>query len=163
MTASEVFIREIQPKDNVQMADIVRKVLVEMGAPTKGTAYEDKALDDLHAAYQKPKAIYYVVEYEDMVVGGGGISQLDNFKGNTCELQKMYFLPIIRGKGFGSKMIDLCLKKAKEFGYDTCYLETFPNMKAAQKLYQKNGFDYIDSPMGNTCHYSCDVWMLKKL
>jgi putative acetyltransferase len=163
MTASDFLIREIQPKDNAQMADIVREVLIEMGVPTKGSAYEDKALNDLHAAYQKPKAVYFVLEHNGSVVGGGGVSQLDNFEGNTCELQKMYFLPIARGKGLGSQMITQCLEKAKEFGFEECYLETFPSMTAAQKLYQKNGFTYIDAPKGNTCHHACDVWMIKQL
>jgi putative acetyltransferase len=36
-------------------------------------------------------------------------------------------------------------------------------MTAAQKLYKKNGFKKINTPMGNTCHYSCDVWMIRKL
>ena len=163
MIASDFIIREIEPRDNEQMAKVVRDVIIEMGAPKTGTAYEDKALDDMHGTYQNPKAVYYIVEYKNKVVGGGGIAQLDNFEGNTCELQKMYFLPIARGKGLGSQMIELCLNKAKGFGFEQCYLETLPSIKAAQKLYKKNGFTTIDGPMGNTCHYSCDVWMIKKL
>lgn len=163
MIASDFIIREIEPRDNEQMAQVVRDVIIEMGAPKTGTAYEDKALDDMHGTYEKSKAVYYVVEHKNKVVGGGGIAQLDNFEGNTCELQKMYFLPIARGKGLGSEMIELCLNKAKGFGFEQCYLETLPYMKAAQKLYKKNGFMQIEGPMGNTCHYSCDVWMIKKL
>jgi len=34
-------IRKILPADNLQMAAIVRNVLMEMGAPTIGTAYAD--------------------------------------------------------------------------------------------------------------------------
>ncbi len=75
----------------------------------------------------------------------------------------MYFLPEARGKGLGAQMIEKCLEKAKEFGFDQCYLETMPYMKAAKKLYQRNGFDFIDGPMGDTGHYSCNVWMIKKL
>ena len=36
-------------------------------------------------------------------------------------------------------------------------------MKAAQKLYLKKGFYYIDGPIGNTGHTSCNVWLIKKL
>jgi putative acetyltransferase len=36
-------------------------------------------------------------------------------------------------------------------------------MEAAQKLYNKVGFEYLDKPLGNTGHTSCPVWMLKKL
>jgi putative acetyltransferase len=163
MIALDYIIREIEPKDNEQMAKVVKDVIVEMGAPKVGTAYEDKALEDLHEVYQKEKAIYYVIEHDGKVIGGGGIAPLDSFDGNTCELQKMYFLSEVRGKGLGSKMITRCLEKAKEFGFEQCYLETLPYMKAAQKLYKRNGFTLIDAPMGNTCHYSCDVWMIKKL
>lgn len=80
-----------------------------------------------------------------------------------CELQKMYFLSEARGLGLGAKMIKLCLDKAKEFGFEQCYLETMPFMEDAQKLYLKNGFAYIDHPMGGTGHYSCPVWMLRNL
>jgi putative acetyltransferase len=75
----------------------------------------------------------------------------------------MYFLPEARGKGLGAKMIEKCLTKAKSFGFEQCYLETMPYMKAAQKLYKKNGFSDIEGPIGNTGHYSCNVWMIKKL
>ena len=163
MSNNEFIIREIQQKDNAALAKIVRTVILEMGAPTIGTAYEDKATDQLFETYQKEKAIYFVLEHNQKVVGGVGIAQLDNFDGNVCELQKMYFLPEARGRGLGSKMIIICLEKAKEFGFESCYLETLPYMKDAVKLYKKNGFQNLDKPMGNTCHYSCDVWMIKNL
>ena len=163
MSNNEFIIREIQQKDNAALAKIVRTVILEMGAPTIKTAYEDKATDQLFETYQKEKAIYFVLEHNQKVVGGVGISQLDNFEGNVCELQKMYFLPEARGRGLGSKMIIICLEKAKEFGFESCYLETLPYMKDAVKLYKKNGFKNLDKPMGNTCHYSCDVWMIKNL
>ena len=83
--------------------------------------------------------------------------------GNICEFQKMYFLPEARGLGLGSKMITDCLQKAKEFGFEKCYLETMPYMDAATALYKKNGFTLLDKPVGNTGHYSCNVWMLKEL
>jgi putative acetyltransferase len=38
-----------------------------------------------------------------------------------------------------------------------------PYMEAAQKLYKKNGFLNLNKPMGGTGHYSCNVWMLKKI
>lgn len=160
---SAPIIRPILKKDNTQITSVIRKVLLEHGVPKVGTAYADKALDDLYEAYQKPRAIYYVIEINNKIIGGGGISQLDNCEQNICELQKMYFLPEARGLGLGNKMIDFCLTKAKDFMFDKCYLETMTYMEAAQSLYKKNGFEYIDGPMGNTGHYSCPVHMLKKL
>ncbi|MEH6704203.1 MAG: GNAT family N-acetyltransferase [Galbibacter orientalis] len=155
-------IREIQLKDNERMAEIVREVIVEMGAPKVGTAYEDKALENLYETYNKGRACYFVIEVEGKVVGGAGIAHLANEAETVCELQKMYFLGSTRGKGLGMKMMHTCLSKAQEFGYEQCYIETMPYMTDAQKLYKKAGFQYLDAPMGNTGHYSCPVWMLKK-
>lgn len=163
MTSNDFIIREIQPQDNQQIAKVIRDVLIEFGVPKVGTAYEDKATDEMYEAYQKEKAAYFVIEHQGQVVGGAGYAQLDNYEGNVCELQKMYFLPITRGKGLGSKLIEHCLGLAKTEGFDQCYLETMPYMDAARALYRKNGFSNLEQPMGNTGHYSCNVWMLKDL
>ena len=113
--------------------------------------------------YQKEKSAYLVVEHKKQIVGGVGFALLDGLDGSICELQKMYFLPIARGKGLGSKLIKSCLNEAKKQGFKQCYLETMPYMDAARALYKKNGFINLDKPMGNTGHYSCNVWMLKNL
>ena len=63
----------------------------------------------------------------------------------------------------GIKIIEKCLQRAKDFGFESCYLETMPYMEAAQKLYKKVGFEYLCQPLGNTGHTSCPVWMLKKI
>ncbi len=156
-------IREIRPEDNVNVAIAIRQVLIDIGVPKVGTAYADKALDFMYEHYDVPKATYFVVEDQGEIIGCAGIAKLDNFEGNVCELQKMYFLEKARGRGLGGKMMETCLDKAKEYGFEKCYLETMPYMKAAQKLYVKSGFEYIDKPMGDTGHFSCPVWMLKSL
>ncbi|PQB06369.1 GNAT family N-acetyltransferase [Polaribacter filamentus] len=163
MTNKEFIIREIKQQDNLEVAKVIRNVLIELGVPKVGTAYEDRATDEMFENFQKPTSTYFVIEQDGEIFGGAGIAQLDNFEGKTCELQKMYFLPIIRGKGLGTKLIRTCLQKAKELGFENCYLETMPYMEAARALYHKNGFLNLDKPMGNTGHYSCNVWMLKKL
>lgn len=155
-------IREIQPKDNQQIASVIRSVLVEHHVPKIGTAYADVSLDQMFETYQTEKAKYFVVEYQNQLVGGAGIASLENGPEGICELQKMYFLPIARGKGQGSAMMQTCLDFAKKAGYQQVYLETMPNMLDAQKMYQKFGFTYIDAPMGCTGHTSCPVWMLLK-
>lgn len=156
-------IREIKKGDNAHLAKVLRQVLIEMDVPKTGTAFADASLDRMFETYQANKSRYFVVEKNGTVLGGGGIAPLANYEGNVCELQKMYFLQEARGLGLGSKMITLCLDFAVQQGFDACYLETMPNMVDAQKLYLKNGFKYIDGPMGNTGHCSCPVWMLKPL
>lgn len=158
-----MIIREIQPEDNEQIANVIRQVFISDDYPKTGTAFADSQLDFMFETYDKPKSIYFVVEVEGKIVGGAGVSQLENSEENICELQKMYFLREFRGKGIGYEMIQKCLSKAKEFGFEKCYLETLPEMLAAQSLYKKVGFEYLCEPMGGTGHTSCPVWMLKRL
>lgn len=163
MGKDTIVIREIEQRDDPKIAKAIRSVLIEMGVPKVGTAYEDASLDCMTETYNQPNKIYFVVEQGDAIIGGAGISPLDNYDGNVCELQKMYFMPQARGKGIGSQMMQKCLTFAKEAGFDHCYLETMPYMGDARKLYRKVGFKSIAQPMGNTGHYSCTVWMLKEL
>ena len=58
----DTVIREITPEDNAQVAQVIRKVFEDMGVPKVGTAYADKALDDMYSNYNVPKAAYFVVE-----------------------------------------------------------------------------------------------------
>ena len=156
-------IRKIKKEDNQEVAQLIRSVFDEMEIPKVGTAYEDPCLDLMFEEYNKPKSVYLVVENEGKIVGSAGIAPLENGDPKVCELQKMYFLPETRGLGIGSKMMEKCLEKARNFGFEKCYIETMPFMHAAQKLYKKSGFEYLDAPMGNTGHCSCPVWMLKDL
>lgn len=158
---SKPIIRPVAKDDNVEIAAVVRKVLMDLGAPKVGTAYADVTLDRMFETYKKTsKATYLVVEIDGEVVGGAGIAQLENYDGPVCELQKMYFLDQARGKGIGSAMMKRCLDEARFLGFKQCYLETMPYMEAAQKLYKRTGFYNLDGPMGDTGHYSCTVHML---
>ena len=163
MNKATLKLRRIEPGDNPGLAALIREVLPGTGAPAQGTALADTSLDRMFETYDRPDSAFWVVAGEQEVWGGGGIAPLDGGDADTCELQKMYFREELRGMGFGKALLEKALQKARELGYAYCYLETMPYMEAAQKLYKKNGFEYIDAPMGNTGHYSCPVWMLKKL
>ena len=158
-----VTIREVKEKDHAALAKAIRQVLIGIAVPKVGTAYADPELDFMYQAYQVHRSAYFVIEEDGVVLGGAGIAPLAGEDPNICELQKMYFLAQGRGRGLGKKMINHCLAYAKEQSFELCYLETLPYMKAAQKLYLKTGFSYIDGPMGNTGHTSCNVWLTKAL
>ncbi len=160
---SSAYIREIQKKDNVHIASVIREVFISDGYPKSGTAYADIQLDFMFETYDKPRAIYFLVEDNGKIVGGAGVSQLENCAENICELQKMYFLQEARGRGYGIALIQKCLDTAISYGYEKCYLETLDEMLPAQNLYKKVGFEYLCKPLGNTGHTTCPVWMIKNL
>ncbi|MGB8704833.1 MAG: GNAT family N-acetyltransferase [Gillisia sp.] len=156
-------IREIQPEDNQQVAAVVREVLVEMGVPKVGTAYEDKALDDMYDCYLPERKKYFVVEEDGKLIGGAGIAPLTGLEDEVCELQKMYFLKEARRRGIGAEMMKICLDYARSEGFKKCYLETLPYMENARKLYGRSGFQSLEKPLGNTGHYNCTMWMIREL
>lgn len=157
-------IRSIQKSDNPRVASVIRTVLLDLGVPKVGTAYADPSLDTLQSDYINQNSAYYVFEHNGIIKGGAGIAPvIDTNYTHLCELQKMYFLAEARGKGWGQLMMNKCLEFARKQNYKYVYIETLPSMKAAQHLYIKNGFEYINIRLGNTGHYSCTVWMLKKM
>ena len=158
-----ILIREIQKGDNVQIANVIREVFISEDYPKTGTAFADSQLDFMFEAYDKPRSTYFVVEINGKIIGGAGVSQLENSNDTICELQKMYFLNEARGKGLGLQIIEKCIVTATVLGYKKCYLETLPEMLVAQNLYMKVGFEYLNSPLGNTGHTTCPVWMIKQL
>ena len=160
---NSIVIREIKKEDNQQIASVIREVFISDNFPKTGTAFADIQLDFMFEAYDKPRATYFVVENEGKIIGGAGISQLESSTENICELQKMYFLEEVRGKGIGFQMIQICLQEGIKLGYEKCYLETLPEMLTAQHLYKKAGFEYLSEPMGSTGHTNCPVWLIKSL
>lgn len=158
-----ISIRTIEPQDNPFVEALIKSVFDELDLPKTGTAYEDVSLKTMFENYNVTNAVYFVLEKNGKIIGGAGVAALENPSNGVCELQKMYFLPEARGLGFGTQLMELCLESAKMFGFESCYLETLPEMKEAQKLYVKSGFEYLEKPLGLTGHTSCPIWMLKKL
>ena len=153
-------IRPIESKDNAQVESVIRTCLIEFGGNREGTAWCDPDLGRFSEVYAGEKRVYWVVEDEQgVVVGGSGIGPLTE---EVCELQKMYLLPEVRGIGVGKNLMELCLNFAKQY-YSKCYIETFGNMLAANRFYQKFGFCKLEQPFLQTEHFSCDVWYIKEL
>jgi len=209
-------LRRILPKDDAQIAAIVREVLPTFGGvgpgfasadpeldclyrafelapvteatPQAGASAEDVSMTDASAAAAAPAAAaaspfaaapapapsttsgYFVVTRADddsVVLGGGGVMPLKNVVPSAgeriCELQKLYFLPALRGQGMGHLLLEHAMQLARSLGYTAMYLESLHTMKAAMRLYEQNGFKEIEGPMGNTGHFSCDKFYLKQL
>lgn len=160
----EISIRTIEKKDNTAIASLIRTTLKEFGANHPGTVYYDEATDHLYELFENARrSVYYVAEYKNEIVGGGGIFPTEGLPDETCELVKMYLHPHVRGIGLGKRFIQKCIDFAKKAGYKNIYIETMPELQQALKTYEKFGFNYISHPLGNSGHFGCELWMLKEL
>ena len=158
-----IVIRPIQPSDNILLASIIRNTLKEFGANHPGTVYFDDSTDHLYEVFRADRSHYFVAELDGRVVGGGGIFPTSGLPEDTCELVKMYLLPEARGIALGRTLIEHCLHAARENGFQQVYLETLPELHLALKIYEKFGFEYLSAALGNSKHFGCGLWMLKKL
>jgi putative acetyltransferase len=52
---------------------------------------------------------------------------------------------------------------AAKKNFNAVYLETMPELSNALELYRDLGFNTINSRLGESGHFSCDIWMLKEL
>jgi len=159
----QITIRTIIPSDNPYISKIVKDTLAEFGANHPNTVYYDPTTDTLFEVFQKERAIYFIAENENEIIGGAGIYPTDGLDNDTCELVKMYLVPQARGLGLGRTLIEKCLEYANTAGYKKVYLETMPELRQALKVYEKFGFTFLKGPMGNSGHTGCSLWMIKEL
>lgn len=158
-------IRPITVADNPHIAAVIRAVSAEYGLTAdKGYGVADPNLDRLHETYQGAQSRYWVIEGPDgTILGGGGIAPLAGEEGQVCELQKMYFMPSLRGLGLGRRLVLQALDEARALGYQRCYLETTAVLREATALYESLGFEHLPGPLGCTGHDACEICMVLAL
>ena len=163
-TPVEIALRRITLDDNAAIARVIREVSAEYGLTAdKGYTVADPNLDELFQLYSQPGHAFWIVELDGNVVGGGGVAPLTCSEPGICELQKMYFLPVVRGKGLAKRLALQAMDFAREEGFKRCYLETTAFLTEAIALYERLGFEHISEPLGCTGHVDCEVRMLKSL
>ncbi len=158
-----MIIRKIIPKDNAQIAAIIRNSLLEFNAAKPGTVYFDETTDNLSEVFKTKRSAYFVIEIKGEIAGGGGFYPTEGLPENICELVKMYIAKKYRGKGWGNILLQKCIDEAKKQGYHKMYLESMPELVNAIAMYSKNDFNHIPAPLGNSGHSGCDVWMMRDL
>jgi len=100
---------------------------------------------DEHSFYAQfnkiDKIKHAVVLHEDeKPVACGAIKQ---YAEDTMEVKRMYTLPVCRGKGIATMVLNELEKWAAELGYAKCILETGKRQPEAISLYTKNGYVLI--------------------
>lgn len=187
---SGLIIRPLEQRDNPQLTQLIIDVWAEFddcvyfddpGIPA-GTSTANLQdgnsvdLSNIHpeqlSLFQRYQSLpgqprdrgYWVVEdpSTQRLLGGGGFAALIGNDPNVCELQKLYFLPELRGRGVGGQVINLLLHQAAQAGYQEMYLESIKEMSGAVQLYQKSGFRHCPRK-GTTGHWRCEIFMTRLL
>lgn len=153
-------IREVAPRDDKELAQIIRGVFVEHDAPQAGTVYSDPTTDHLYEYFQTENALLFVGEVDGQVVGCGGIYPTEGLPADCVEFVKFYIKADARGLGLGRAILEQSLTFAINKGYRKVYLESLPHYAKAIGMYERVGFQQLSGPMGASGHPTCNVWML---
>ncbi|WP_163133815.1 GNAT family N-acetyltransferase [Agarivorans sp. Alg241-V36] len=152
----------IDASHNQAVKQIIQHGGREFGAIGDGFGPSDTEVEAMSLHYNQPQRGYWVALQNDIVVGCGGIAELDDAS-KTCELRKLFVNPQCRGQGLGKALAEHCLQEAKRRAYKQCYLDTLSSMHSAIALYQALGFYHLPEPFSASIHSGCDVWMMKAL
>lgn len=156
-------IRLIRSADDAAVAALIRDVVPEFAAGRAGATLADAEVAAMSQLYGAPRSAYFVVEAAGEVVGGAGVGPLRGGQFELCELRKMYFLRAARGHGVGTLLLRHCMRVARGFGYQICYLETLSAMVAARHLYARAGFRPLRQRLGATGNCGCERWFALEL
>lgn len=155
-------IRIIEPKDDPEVAKLVRDCLTDAHLNQPGTAYFDPQLDQLYEFYSAndQRDYYVIVDDHDKVVAGCGFGE---YQPGIAELQKLYVNPNYRGHGAAHELMTKVEQGAKAAGYQQLYLETHHNLQAAITLYTHTGWQSLPAPLHAGPHTTMDYFFIKDL
>lgn len=114
----------------------------------------------LPGEYAPPRgALLLALDTAGVAVGCVGLRPLPIQ--DACEMKRLYVAPACRGGGVGKTLGAAIIREARNSGYSTMYLDTLPNMTAAQFLYQDLGFErsspYYSTPFDRMIFYRLEI------
>ena len=83
----------------------------------------------------------WIAEKDGEVVGSVFVIRHDE---TTAKLRMLYVDASARGLGIGQRLVDECVRFARQVGYKRMLLWTVDSLTDARKLYQKAGFELVE-------------------
>jgi ribosomal protein S18 acetylase RimI-like enzyme len=123
----------------------------------------ERELQELPGKYAPPAGRLFLA-YHNIDAAGvalAGCGALRPLSSGICEMKRLYVRPEFRGHGIGRTMTLTLIAAAQEIGYRAMRLDTLPQMREAQKLYQQLGFReieaYCDNPVEGVRYLELDL------
>jgi len=138
---SIIHIVEYKNDYQQQVIDLILGIQTkEFNVPV--TLKDQPDLETISSFYQRGNGNFWVALLDDKVIGTIALIDIGN---SQCALRKMFVAKEYRGKGKGVSKRLLCtvLDWCKFKNIKEIYLGTVSILHAAQRFYEKNGFDEI--------------------
>jgi GNAT superfamily N-acetyltransferase len=122
-------------------ADLIAAMRDEMAALYEGLVFDG---DTMPRAGQRelsaPGGDFIIGRVDGQPVCCGGVKRLDT---RTCEIKRMFVGPAYRGRGVARQLLRELESRARDLGYSLARLDTGPAQRAAQHLYESEGYRAI--------------------
>jgi ribosomal protein S18 acetylase RimI-like enzyme len=111
----------------------------------------ERELRELPGKYAPPAGRLLLAYHneEGTSAHAAGCGALRPLSAEACEMKRLYVRPEFRGKRVGRALARALITAAREIGYRALRLDTLPEMREAQKLYQQLGFREISAYCAN--------------
>ncbi len=103
-------------------------------------SYVASSLHEFYEEYNPEKERAWICEHDNQMIG---FLSLKN-RGAVAQLRYFILLPVYRGMGLGSYLMQLYMDFMRQCGYRSAYLLTTSELGAALHLYQKFGFCLVE-------------------
>lgn len=118
----------------------------------------DEELARLPGDYAAPRGRLYLALAALKPAGCAALRPLSRL---DAEMKRLYARPAHRGSGLGRALALRIIEDARALGYESLKLDTLPQMKGAQRLYEDLGFrdtaPYNDNPVAGVRFMALDL------
>ncbi len=119
--------------------------------------HESFELEKIRAEIEDKNAAFFIIFADEKAVGYAKLregSKVDCIKSeNSIELQRIYTIERVYGKGIGESLLKYCLEIARQKGFETLWLGVWEENTRAQRFYAKYEFTHVGEitfPYGET-------------
>jgi GNAT superfamily N-acetyltransferase len=138
-----VIVRPVRPEE----ADAAGQVVVDAFCAVAGLPMTDDYAEELSDVKGRAAVseVFVAVDGDDVVGSVTFIPDADSpfaedVRDGECGVRMMGVAPTAQGKGVGQLLLDAVLGRARDLGRAAVFLHSTPQMNAAHRLYERNGF-----------------------
>lgn len=144
-------LRRYRPADHERVLKLHDEPMRALGEFIDGVP--DSDVSDIKRSYLDSGGEFLVGEYDGRIVAMGGFrpatgyltAVIDCDPDTTAEIKRMRVDISYQGRGFGQQVYDALERRAREMGFSELALDTSSKQPVAQQLYEKNGFEAVET------------------